>query len=545
MHSSVVSLCDDPIQLKAEVVQLRDVVKENEQTIAEKEHALTEKTQRIEQLLDYILLLRKRQFGASADRTNKDQVSLFDEAELEQLLAELNLPSDLDADKPATQRKAIDEQGEKGKPVRRALPANLDRIEKIIDLSDEEKAAMGDDWTFIGYDTSEQLAVIPRQHYVIAFKRAKYAPNHDAVAGAEQGLQIAPRPEQILPKSIAHSSVIADVVVRKFVDGLPFYRQEIIYNRDNIDLSRQTMSGWMIQLHERLTPLMTVMKRLLYQGRVIHIDETRLQVLNEPNRENTQLSYMWVYGGGPPNKPVIWYQYADSRSGDVPEEFLYPKEEDPPDGAMYLVTDGYEGYNALSKSPGILGHGACWAHVRRRFVEATHGRKNTAAAHQMVALISKLYQIERVARNKTPQEREAIRQKKAAPILDKIKTWLDEKATKVLPKSPLGGAISYTLNLWPRLTTHLEDGHIEIDNSKVENAIRPFVIGRKGWLFSGSPRGAHASATLYTLVETAKANKLEPWAYLNYLFEKLPSAKSEQALLELLPQNLKMEDLER
>ena len=540
MHSSVVSFCDDPIQLKAEVVQLRDVVKENEQTIAEKEHALTEKTQRIEQLLDYILLLRKRQFGASADRTNKNQVSLFDEAELEQLLAELDLPSGLDEDKPGPQKKA---QDEKKKPVRRPLPAHLDRIEKIIDLSDEEKAAMGDDWSCIGYDTSEQLAVIPRQHYVIAFKRTKYAPNHDTVAGAEQGLQIAPRAEQILPKSIAHSSVIADVVVRKFVDGLPFYRQEVIYGRDNIDLSRQTMSGWMIQLHERLTPLMMVMKRLLYQGRVIHIDETRLQVLNEPNRENTQLSYMWVYGGGPPDQPVIWYQYADSRSGDVAEEFLYPKAEDPPDGAMYLVTDGYEGYNALSKSPGILGHGACWAHVRRRFVEATHGRKNTAAAYQMVALISKLYQIERTARDKGAQEREAIRQKKAAPILDTIKTWLDEKATKVLPKSPLGTAITYTLNLWPRLTTYLEDGHIEIDNNKVENAIRPFVIGRKNFLFSGSPRGADASATLYTLVETAKANKLEPWAYLNYLFDKLPLAKSEQALLALLPQNLKMEDL--
>lgn len=540
MHSSVVSLCDDPIQLKAEVVQLRDVVKLNEQTIAEKEHALTEKTQRIEQLLDYILLLRKRQFGASADRTNKDQVSLFDEAELEQLLAELDLPSDLDADKPATQKKAKDE---KRKPVRRPLPANLDRIEKIIDLSDEEKAVMGDDWTFIGYDTSEQLAVIPRQHYVIAFKRAKYAPNHDAVAGAEQGLQIAPRPDQILPKSMAHSSVLADVVVRKFVDGLPFYRQEVIYNRDNIDLSRQTMSGWVIQLHERLAPLMMVMKRLLYQGRVIHIDETRLQVLNEPNRENTQLSYMWVYGGGPPDQPVIWYQYADSRGGEVPVDFLFSTEEVPPTCEMYLVTDGYEGYNALSKSPAILGHGACWAHVRRRFVEATHGRKNTAAAHQMVALIHQLYQVERKARNETPQERAAVRQKKAAPILDKIKTWLDEKVTQVLPKSPLGAAITYTLNLWPKLITCLEDGHVEIDNNKAENAIRPFVIGRKGWLFSGSPRGAHASATLYTLVESAKANKLEPWAYLNYLFERLPAAKSEQALLDLLPQNLKMEDL--
>lgn len=540
MHSGAFPLPDDSIQLQAEVVQLRDVVEEKEQLIANKAQALTEKTQRIEQLLDYILLLRKRQFGASADRTNKHQVSLFDEAELEQLLAEIDLPSDLDADKPATQKKAKDE---KKKPVRRPLPVHLDRIEKEIDLSDEEKAAMGDDWIFIGYDTSEQLAVIPRQHYVIAFKHAKYAPRNDDVVGAEQGIKIAPRPDQILPKSIAHSSVIADVVVRKFVDGLPLYRQEVIYNRDNIDLSRQMMSGWIMQLHERLTPLMTVMKQLLYQGRVIHIDETRLQVLNEPNRENTQLSYMWVYGGGPPDKPVVWYQYADSRSGDVPEKFLYPKAEDPPDGAMYLVTDGYEGYNALSKSPGILGHGACWAHVRRRFVEATHGRKNTAVAHQMVALISKLYQIERTARDKTPQERAAIRQKKAAPILDKIKTWLDEKLTKVLPKSPLGTAITYTLNLWPKLITYLEDGHIEIDNNKVENAIRPFVIRRKNFLFSESPRGAHASATLYTLVETAKANKLEPWAYLNYLFEKLPLAKSEQALLALLPQNLKMEDL--
>jgi len=536
MHSSMVSLPDDPVQLKAEVVQLRDAVKE-------KEHALSEKAQRIEQLLDYILLLRKRQFGASADRTNKDQVSLFDEAELEQLLAELDLPADPEEDESAHEKKATDEQGEKKKPVRRPLPANLDRIEKVIDLSDAEKAAMGDDWTFIGYDTSEQLAVIPRQHYVIAFKRAKYAPNHDAVAGAEQGLQIAPRPEQILPKSIAHSSVIADVVVRKFVDGLPFYRQEVIYNRDNIDLSRQTMSGWTIQLHERLTPLMVVMKQLLYQGRTIHIDETRLQVLNEPNRDNTQLSYMWVYGGGPPDKPVIWYHYADSRGSEVPVDFLFPTEEALPACEMYLVTDGYDGYNALSKSPGILGHGACWAHVRRRFVEATHGRKNTAAAHQMVALIHKLYQVERTARNKTPQEREAIRQKQTAPILDKIKTWLDEKATKVLPKSPLGTAIAYTLNLWPNLITCLEDGHIEIDNNKAENAIRPFVIGRKGWLFSGSPRGAHASATLYTLVESAKANKLEPWAYLNYLFERLPAAKSEQALLALLPQNLTMEDL--
>ncbi len=162
----------------------------------------------------------------------------------------------------------------------------------------------------------------------------------------------------------------------------------------------------------------------------------------------------------------------------------------------------------------------------------------------MVALIRNLYQVEKIARGKMPAERKAIRQAQASAILEKIKTWLDEKVGKVLPKSPLGEAIAYALGRWPKLITYLEDDHIEIDNNRAENAIRPFVIGRKAWLFSGSPRGANASATLYTLVETAKANGLEPGAYLNYLFKKLPAAKSEQALLALLPQNLKMEDME-
>jgi transposase len=516
---------DDP--LTAEVLKLRDAVKE--------------KDQRIEQLLDYIVLLRKRQFGASADRPNKNQIPLFDEAELEQLMAELGLSDEGEEAESSAQHKA---KAPRRKPVRRPLPAHFPRVEKIIDLSDDQKNAMGDDWTFIGYDTSEQLAVIPRQHYVIAYKRAKYVPKHDDVPGAGQGVSIASRPDQILPKALAHSSVIADVVVRKFVDGLPLYRQEQIYAREGIDLSRQTMSGWVIQLHERISPLMTVMQRFLHQGRAIHIDETRLQVLNEVGRENSQLSYMWVYVGGPPDKPVVWYQYADSRGGEVPEHFLCANDDSPP--GMYLVTDGYEGYNALlSQSPGILGHAACWAHVRRRFVEATHGRKNTAAAHQMVALIRKLYQIERNAKESSPAARKALRQEQAKPILDKIKQWLDQKVPQVLPKSPLGTAIAYTLKLWPKLTTYLEDGHVEVDNNKAENAIRPFVIGRKAWLFSGSPRGAQASATLYTLVETAKANDLEPWAYLNYLFEHLPAATSAQALEALLPQNLKMEDLSR
>jgi len=193
--------------------------------------------------------------------------------------------------------------------------------------------------------------------------------------------------------------------------------------------------------------------------------------------------------------------------------------------------------------PGITGHAACWAHVRRKFVEASKGRKNTAAAHQIVGLIGKLYLIERDIKEKSPDERKTIRLKQVKPILEKIKVWLESKTNKVLPKSLLGKAIHYALGLWPQLVTYLEDGHVPIDNNPAENAIRPFVIGRKAWLFSGSPRGARASAILYSLIETAKANDLEPKAYLNYLFERLPLAKTEQAIIDLLPQNIQTSDL--
>jgi len=538
MKSAAKSLPTIDKPIAKEVTELRGIIQRKDTELKHKNH-------QIEQLLDYIQLLRQKQFGRSSEKSNKQQINLFDEAELEALLAELEeqLDAEVSVEGPAPGKPPV----QKKKPVRRPLPADLKRIEKIIDLPAAEKQSMGEDWVLIGYEKSEQLAVIPRQHYVIVTRRAKYAPVNDEVSGAEQGIKVAPRPDQIIPKSIGHSSVIADVAAAKFVDGLPFYRQEKIYARDGIDLSRQTMSGWIIQLEARLLPLMQAMKQLLYEGKVLHIDETRLQVLNEPNRDNTQQSYMWVYRGGLPAKPVVWFQYADSRSGHVPVDFLYPQEDRDKDTeterSFTIMTDGYRGYHALRKMPGVSGHAACWAHARRKFVEASQGRKNTAAAYQMVAFIGKLYQIERSIKDKTPDERKVIRLEKAEPILTKIKGWLDGKANKALPKSLLGKAIHYTLRLWPQLVVYLEDGHIPIDNNPAENAIRPFVIGRKAWLFSGSPRGARASGMLYSLIESAKANDLEPKAYLNHLFEHLPAAKTKQAVIKLLPQNLQKLDL--
>ncbi len=529
-----------------------------QKTLAENQQQLKKKDRQIEQLLDYIQVLRQKRFGQSSEKVSQDQINLFDESELEQLQGELDALSSnesSDEDKAEKDELSTAEKTKKQTPRRRPLPANLTRVERIIDVSPTEKALMKDNWTLIGYDTSETLAVIPRQHYVVQIKRAKYAPNNENVLGAERGIITAAQEKHIIPKSIADASVIADVVTAKFVDGLPFYRQEKIYQRDGINLSRQTMSSWVIQLEAKLKPLMCALKKHLYSSSVLHIDETRLQVLNEPDKDNAQQSYMWVYKGGQPKQPIVWYQYADGRQSSVPLDFLYPAHSDeqpdeyqkkhPPDHGINIMTDGYAGYNALSKHPNINHHAVCWAHARRKFVEASKGRKNTAAAHQIVALIAKLYQIEREAKDSDPEQRLTLRKEKSTLIIEKIKTWLDSKVDKVLPKSLLGKAVHYTLNLWSKLTVYLTDADLPIDNNAAENAIRPFVIGRKAWLFSGSPRGAEASATLYSLIETAKANELEPRAYLNYLFERLPKIKSEKELDGLLPLNLKMSDLVR
>ena len=364
MQSAAVELPQDPVTLRAEVERLQE-------QLAEARRQREEQEQRIEQLLDYITLLKRKRFGPSAERLPAGQLQLFDEAELEALIGELEAalpaPTVPPSKPPAPERP-------KDKPVRRPLPEHLPRVERVIDLPEADKQAMGSDWTFIGYEESEQLAVIPRQPYVIRFKRAKYAPRNADVAGAEQGVRVAPRPQQILPKAIGHSSLIADVVVGKFVDALPLYRQEKIFAREGIELSRQTMAGWMIALDEKLTPLMAAMKALLYQGPVLHIDETRLQVLQEPGREAAQQSFMWVYRGGPPNQPVIWFQYAETRSGTVPRAFLFPggaapRGDDPP--ALYLLTDGYSGYSALALETAIRGHAACWAHYpASRFISS-------------------------------------------------------------------------------------------------------------------------------------------------------------------------------
>jgi transposase len=527
----------DSAALQEEVERLRA-------RLAEAERIVGERDRRIEQLLNLIAILKRKRFGQSADRLNLNaaQLNLFDEAELEALLAELEEQLERERAREAAPATEGEAPAPKAQPKRRALPAHLPRVERILDLPEEEKAALGEGWTLIGYESAEQLAVIPRQFYVVVYKRAKYAPLDDTVPGAERGPVLAPRFAQLLPKALAHSSLLAEIVAAKFIDALPLYRQAARFAAEGIDLPRQTLAAWLIATAEKLSPIMAGIKRELYGGPVLRIDETRLQVLREPGRENTAQSFMWVYCGGPPNRPVVWFQYSERRAGDVPLHFLFPPGSAPDAFAAtcrwVLQTDGYSAYDALAALACVLAHAGCWAHVRRKFVEAGEGRKHTAAAHQAVALIAKLYEVERTIRDRSPEERRAARQLHSRPIVDSIKKWLDEKAARVLPQSALGKAIGYALNQWAALLVFLDYGEVEIDNNRTENAIRPFVVGRKNYLFAGSPRGAQASATLYSLIETAKANGHEPRAYLHYLLERLPLATTPAEIDALLPMNL-------
>lgn len=546
MQTVAHTLPDEPSELHGIIHQLVEQLAQSEQQRAEQTKRLEQQAATlaqhrttIDQLLETIELLRRKRFGPSTDQIPDSQLALFDETELEALIGELEealaretLPETHDSDETPQPKR---------KPVRRRLPSHLPRVERLLDLPEAIKAAMGEDWRFIGYDTAEQLAVIPRQYYVIEYKRAKYVPINDAVPGAEVGVKIAPRPASIIPKSLAHSSLIAQIVTNKFVDALPLYRQEQLFAREGIELSRQTMAGLLIGLNDPLQPVAAALKGLLTQGPVVQADETPLQVLDEPGRDPTQASYMWAFCGGPPGIAIRWFEYAPSRGAEVPRRVLFPSDADPP-SPFYLQSDGYSAYQVLATAPQIIDHAGCWAHVRRKFVEAASGR-NSSAAQQMVALIGELYAVERRVREADAQTRERERNAHSRPILMRIRRWLDKAAARVAPKSLLGQAITYALGQWPILITFLEDGHLEVDNNRTENAIRPFVVGRKNFLFSGSPKGAETSALLYSLVETAKANGLEPWAYLNHLFEHLPAAKTPEAIAALLPHNLNMDDL--
>jgi transposase len=428
------------------------------------------------------------------------------------------------------------------------LPDNLPRVEVVHDLDDEEKiCGCGDQLSCIGQETCEKLDYKPAQLRVIRHIRYKYAcKSCEGIESEGPTVKIAPPPVQLIPKSMATEGLIAHIAVSKFADALPLYRQQKMFTRLGVDLSRATMANWLVQAAERCKPLIDLMENQIRSGPLINIDETTLQVLNESGRSNTSKPYMWVYCGGETDQPTKLYRYHPTRSGQVALSFL--------DGYEgYVQSDAFCGYDHLDGKKGVTLLG-CMVHVRRKFVEVVKARKkirgNSAAntktlADEALDFIGRLYQIEKLARQDqlSAQQIYKLRQEKSKPILECFRSWLDQKQSITPPKGLLGIAINYALTNWPRLVVYLEGGILQPDNNVAENAIRPFVLGRKNWLFSGHPNGASASATFFSLIETAKANGHEPYAYLKYLFERLPSVRSIEDYKDLLPQNLSPSDI--
>lgn len=536
--SNDLSLPTDVKELQTMVIELHEKLEKlgNLERNYELENKLLR--EQIKQLTQQIYGRKSEKFSSLLD-DGFEQSFLFEVTETqEENLRESENSEDDEITIPEHKRK---------KPGRKSLPDNLERVEIVHDISEEEKQCnCGCEKTRIGEEISEQLEMIPAQFWVVRHIRPKYACiNCEGLENAEGegAVKIAPAPVQLIPKSIATPSLLSHILVSKFCDSLPFYRQEQQFRRLGLDLSRGTMCIWAVKVSEKCKRLVELLRQGILSGPLINIDETTLQVLCEPDRRVDSKSYMWVFRGGPPGKVVVVYIYDESRSGSVASDFLG-------DYRGYVQTDGYSGYDFLDNREGIV-HVGCWAHSRRKFfkvVKALGGKgkvKNLQGfgkAGEALQTIRNLYAIEKKARNMElpPDLIYEERQQQSKPIVDKFKLWLQELAPTVPAKSLLGKALNYTLGQWPRLIKYLDNGIIKMDNNLVENDIRPFVVGRKNWLFFDQPGGAEAGAILYTLIQTAKANGLEPYKYFCYIFDKLPGidVADDEQMKVLLPTNL-------
>lgn len=489
-----------------------------------------------EHLQEQIRLLLHRRFGANSEKYRAEQADLFNEAEV---YAEDGLDEE-----PHTERTAAESitDGPEGsadsaltppsaKRGRKALPPALLRVDIVHELpADQRYCAEGHELKVIGEVISEQLDIIPAKVQVLRHIRKKYA-----CPCCSSEVKTAPLPAQPIPKSNASPGLLAYLVTSKFLDALPLYRQSQMLQRIGVDIARGTLAAWMIRCGELIQPLLNLLQEQLRHDDIQQIDETTVQVLKEDGKTAQSKSYLWVQRGGPPGQPVIVFTYNPSRSQHVADALLA-------DYRGYLQTDGYAGYAPVCAKNGLRQVG-CWAHARRKFDEALKaqgpkGQAKAGKASKALITIQKLYRIEKQIKHLAPADKQRIRQQQAVPILNEMKAWLDTSLTQVPPTSLTGKALGYLSKQWPILTVYCEDGRLEIDNNAIERAIRPFVIGRNNWMFSDTVQGAKASANLYSLIETAKLNGLEPYRYLRHVFKELPMAQSLVDIERLLPWNV-------
>jgi len=458
--------------------------------------------------------LKRMIFGSKRERfipINDNQTSLF-EFPVETLPEKAT-------EKISYERKKTD--AEKNNPVRTELPAHLTRVDEIIEPKGLAEGAIK-----IGETITEILEINISKPYVRRIIRPKYITSQ---TDEKTTIVIADMPLLPIPKGNAGPSILAHILVSKYVDHLPFYRQRQMLKRQDVVIAESTINGWFAASCKLLEPLYQVMIAKLKDTDYLQADETPMPVLTKDKPGSTHKGYFWVYND-PINKLAV-FKYEKTRGREGPDEFLE-------DFSGYLQTDGYTAYNNLKK-PIKITQLACMAHARRKF---EHAKDNDLAkSNYAMKMFAQLYDIERQLSEEQANfdEVKRVREEKSVPILNLMKQWLDEQIYQVTPKSAIGMAMAYTLKLWPRLIRFVENGRFNIDNNLIENSIRPVALGRKNYLFAGSHEAAQHAAIIYSLLACCKLNQINPFDYLNQTIAKIPSFPQNR-LHELLPQNFGM-----
>lgn len=496
-----------------------------QQRLANQLRVMTVERDLLKERLDAFL---RRLFAAKSEaRANPAQRDLFlNEAEA---LAPMGSPIAEEVRPEAVEVAGHNRKKRGRKPLDPHLPREIVRHE----LPEPERVCAHDGTPLIeiGVEISEQLDIIPQQVRVIQHHRVKYA-----CPCCDEGIRVAPAPARVIPKGLLTEAALAWVVTAKYQDSLPLYRQAALLGRFGGDLSRNTLAASMVRVGHAVQPMINLLRDHLLDADLILGDETVIQVLKESGRSAQSKSYLWAQmtGSGP---PIRLFSYTPGRGG----HHAHPLYEGIKPGAA-LMSDGYEVYNAIAATRGAI-HLGCWAHARRYFVEAEAAIPQAARgpeqpATQFIAAMSELYTIESRAKELSPELRGQLRRAQSRPVLAKIEALLLQYLHAVTPNSLLGKALHYLSSQWPKLTRFVDNGAWPIDNNLCENAIRPFVVGRRNWLFADTVAGARASANLYSLIETCKASGIDPYTYLVDLFRKLPLAKSADDFEALLPWHL-------
>ena len=491
------------------------------------EHA--ELNQKLDFLMEQIRLLQHKRFGSSSERSREEilgQLSfVFNEAEAW-------LPKEEKAVESTSV--AAHTRKKRSRNLSEILPEGIpvEVVEHRLEEAERACKSCGTAMEEIGKEVRRTLVLIPAQakiredvYYTYACEKCKAEAEETPVVKTEKA-------PPVIPGSYASAEAIAQIMVQKFVMGSPLYRQEQEWNRAGVMLSRQTISNWILRASEDwLEPIYKELHRRLVKEEVLHGDETTLQVLKEPGKTAQAKSYMWLYRtGSHAVHRIVLYDYCPDRKASNAEKFLKGF-------TGYFHADGYPGYHSLPKNIRVVG---CWAHLRRKFDEAVKALpkkdQQGCRALQGQAYCNELFAIEQELSNLPSQERYLRRLERSKPVADALLEWA--KTMNAAPKSGLGKALHYLEEQWPYLIRFLEDGRLELSNNLAERSIKPFVIGRKNFLFANTPHGAKGSATIYSLIETAKANGLDPYRYLVYILTKAPvlSSRGPNWAKELLPE---------